>query len=65
VETLHPQLTKKQGITIGLISKQILFDQESLIGKSTAQIVCLEYSGKNNFSPNIRRSEVQIILTYE
>jgi hypothetical protein len=41
--------TKKQGITIGLISKQILFDQESLIGKSTAQIVCLEYSGKNNF----------------
>lgn len=50
---------------MGLISKQILFDQESLIGKSTAQIVCLEYSGKNNFSPNIRRSEVQIILTYE
>ncbi len=41
--------TKKQGITIGLISKQILFDQESLIGKSTAQIVCLEYSGKKNF----------------
>lgn len=41
--------TKKQGITIGLISKQILFDQESLIGKSTAQIVCLEYSGKTIF----------------